>query len=114
MERKEYLELAIKAAEVFGELHDSGVINAQNTILEIGSSIVEALNEGYHTESNELGEEFLSEYSTKELHEELTRRSGITEVAVSLGDNVIITTQIKDNFKVNTVEGPARILINHD
>jgi hypothetical protein len=53
MNRVEFITLAIKAAEVFGRIHDSAILDAQDTIKAIGDAIVEALNEGYDVEDEE-------------------------------------------------------------
>jgi hypothetical protein len=47
MSRKEFIELAIEAAKVFGSLHDKGILDAQDTVKVLGDCIVDALNEGY-------------------------------------------------------------------
>ena len=54
----------------------------------------------------------LGEYSTKELHEELVKRSGVEEVVIDIEGSVMITnSKGVGSFYVN---GPARVLINKD
>jgi hypothetical protein len=50
MDRKEFIELATKSAEVFGRMHEHHILDAQDTIKAIADAIVEALNEGYDVE----------------------------------------------------------------
>jgi hypothetical protein len=53
----------------------------------------------------------LNEYSTKELHEELLMREGVSQVEISLENKLFI----RDSFgEITAVEGPARVLINVD
>jgi hypothetical protein len=53
----------------------------------------------------------LSEYSTKELYEELLKREGIREIKVGMGERVEIFDK---RGSLDYVEGPARLLINID
>jgi hypothetical protein len=50
MNRKEFIELATKSAEVFGRMHENHILDAQDTIRAIADAIVDALNEGYDIE----------------------------------------------------------------
>jgi hypothetical protein len=72
--RKEFIEIATRVAEVYGDLDHRGVINASDAIQAISDCIVDALNDGY----NEITQP-LSDYSTEELYEELRKRSEVSE-----------------------------------
>jgi hypothetical protein len=106
MNRKEFIELATRAAEVFGEQHFRGVLDSADTVKAIGDCIIDALNEGYDESLKPL-----SEYSTKELYEELLKREGIREIKVGMGERVEIFDK---HGSLDYVEGPARLLINID
>jgi hypothetical protein len=57
--------------------------------------------------------ENFTEYSTKELYEELLKREGIREIEVGMGE----TVEILDFYKrgsIDSVSGPARLVINID
>jgi hypothetical protein len=110
MERKEYLELAIEAAKVFGDLHDKGVINAADTVVVIGKLIVAELND-YLVDDYIEKDILLSDYSTKELHEALLQRAGVTEIELGLGSELLVTDKLGFKKQLN---GPARIIVNID
>jgi hypothetical protein len=106
MNRKEFIEATVRAAETLGYLHDNGIIDAKDALASIADCVVESLRE-WRNESIKS----LSEYSTKELYEELLRREGIREIQVGMGERV----EIFDNRgSLNWVEGPSRLLINID
>lgn len=52
----------------------------------------------------------LSNYSTKELTEELVRREGIKKFSLDADRNTILST----NGSVELIEGPAVIIVNQD
>lgn len=106
MNRKEFIDTAISATKVFGDLHYNGTLDAQNTIYELGRIIIDSLNDWYDEELKPL-----SEYSTKELYEELLKREGIREIKVGMGERVEIFDK---HGSLDWVEGPARLLINID
>jgi len=53
----------------------------------------------------------LSDYSTKELHEELAKREGITELHIDTYNLVSLRDKIGD---IAVIDGPVRIIINKD
>jgi hypothetical protein len=106
MNRKEFIETAISAAKVFGDLHYSAILDAKETVRELGDIVVDSLNDWYSESTRPL-----SEYSTKELYEELLKREGIREIQVGMGERVEIFDK---RGSLDWVEGPARLLINID
>lgn len=57
----------------------------------------------------------LSSYSTKELHEELATRDGVSELRVVMIDEVSIHVHAGDlDGHTYSYEGPVRILVNKD
>ncbi|SDI15585.1 hypothetical protein SAMN05192534_12353 [Alteribacillus persepolensis] len=56
----------------------------------------------------------LAHFGTKELHEELARREGVTEEFVGVYDKVTITFHRDSHGVADVFSGPARILINRD
>jgi hypothetical protein len=106
MNRKELIETAIQAAAVFGDLHDRAIFDAEDFLVSVADYVVKSLNEW----NNETLKP-LSEYSTKELYEELLKREGIREIKVGMGERVEIFDK---HGSLDWVEGPARLLINID
>jgi hypothetical protein len=106
MNQKEFIETTVRAAETLGYLHDNGIIDAKDALASIADCVVESLRE-WRDESLKP----LSEYSTKELYEELLKREGIREIKVDMGERVEI---FDERGSLDYVEGPARLLINID
>jgi hypothetical protein len=106
MNRKEFIETTIQAAQTLGYLHDRGIIDAGDALSSIADCVVKSLKEW----RDELIKS-LSEYSTKELYEELLKREGIREIKVGMGERVEIFDK---RGSLDVVEGPARLLINID
>lgn len=48
--------------------------------------------------------------STAELHDELTKREGVTEIVIGPYE----TFQVVQDQRVNEFTGPARVLVNQD
>jgi hypothetical protein len=106
MNRKEFLETAIQAAAVFGDLHGRAIVDAEDFLSSVADCVVESLNEWKNETLKPL-----NEYSTKELYEELLKREGIREIKVGMGERVEIFDK---HGSLDWVEGPARLLINID
>lgn len=67
--------------------------------------------------NRELGvgsEKSLSSYSTKELHTELSKRTGVYESAVDMEGQVVITVIKGQEEKTRSYSGPVKILVNQD
>jgi hypothetical protein len=106
MNRKEFIETTVRAAETLGYLHDNGIIDAEDALSSIADCVVESLREWREDLIKPL-----SEYSTKELYEALLKREGIREIKVDMGERVEIFDK---HGSLDYVEGPARLLINID
>jgi hypothetical protein len=106
MNRKDFIETTVRAAETLGYLHDNGIIDAKDALASIADYVVKSLNEWKNETLKPL-----NEYSTKELYEELLKREGICEIKVGMGQWVEIFDK---RGSLDVVEGPARLLINID
>ena len=60
------------------------------------------------------GPNTLSSYSTAELHEELSKRDSVDELAVDFEQEVTVEVVTGDIGRVSYYKGPIRILVNRD
>lgn len=101
MTRIENLNAHLSNLTQLGEHGDYGT-QIQNTILEIEKEL--GLN----------GHGGLSSYSTKELHEELSKREEVDEVIISLDQEAVVTKISGDLGQDYSYQGPVRVLVNKD
>ena len=84
--------------------HSHGEYNDEikNTIDEINKEL------GIGTEA------VLESYTTKELHNELNKRTNVFEVVLDLEQEAVLGKIVGDEEETTNIKGPARILINQD